>query len=55
MTKQAKDIVRLTKAMLKGAPDLESESSLRRIFENYIAMKPQLVKFEPSMTYRMQY
>ena len=55
MTQQAKDIVRLTKTILKGAPDLESESSLRRIFENYIAMKPQLIKFEPTITYRMNY
>ena len=55
MTQQAKDIVRLTKAMLKGAPDLETESSLRRIFENYISMKPELEKFEPKMTYRMNY
>jgi hypothetical protein len=39
--------------MLKGAPDLEQESSLRRIFENYIGMADELGKFEPKLTYRM--
>ena len=55
MTQQAKDIIRLTKQMLKGAPDLETEASLRRVFENYIAMKPELDKLTPRMTYRMKY
>ena len=55
MTKQAKDIVKLSKQLLEGATDLQSENSMRRIFKNYIAMAPKLRKFEPVMTYRMKY
>ena len=55
MTQQAKDIVRLSKELLKGVPDLQSESSMRKIFKNYTKMLPKLTKFEPKMRYRMKY
>ena len=41
--------------LLKGVPDFDTEASVRRMFENYIAMKPDLTKFEPKMIYRMKY
>ena len=55
MTQQAKDIVKLSKELLKGVSDLQSEASMRKIFKNYSAMIPKLVKFEPKMRYRMKY
>ena len=55
MTQQAKDIVRLTKTLLKGVPDFETESSVRRMFENYKEMIPELKKFEPQFIYRTNY
>ena len=55
MTQHAKEIVRLAKMILDGAPDLTSEGSLKRILKNYIAMKPELDAFAPKMKYRMSY
>ena len=55
MTQQAKDIVRLTKTLLKGVPDFETESSVRRMFENYKEMIPELKNFEPQFIYRTNY
>ena len=55
MTHHAKEIVRLAKMILNGAPDLTSMSSLKRILKNYIAMKSELEAFAPKMKYRMSY
>ena len=55
MTHHAKEIVRLAKMILDGAPDLTSMNSLKRILKNYIAMKSELEAFAPKMRYRMSY
>ena len=55
MTHHAKEIVRLAKMILDGAPDLTSMSSLKRILKNYIAMKSELEAFAPKIKYRMSY
>ena len=55
ITQHAKDIYRLTKKLLKGTNGFADEPSLRRVCDNYLAMKDELQKFEPKMRYRLKY
>ena len=55
MTQHAKEIVRLAKMILEGAPDLTSPGALKRILKNYVEMKDELEAFAPKMKYRMSY
>ena len=55
MSQSAKDVVKLAKMLFEGAPEMESEASQRRIFNNYMKMRDELVKHEPKLTYRQNY